>query len=193
MQRRHFKRRRSNDTHHSGRSDADALIADLRQRVALHASNELGSDDQQQYHDLQRRISVIESARSEMAMLVPKMAPIEEWIRHLLAWRAEFAEELLAPPSDGQTRERQARAKAAIEAIDQGVGYWPNGAARLPTALADRIKAVYPPSWDLRNLDPWEVGYGSLPDAEARLAQLRQRYATAEGRLALAMREPPSE
>jgi hypothetical protein len=65
-----------------------------------------------------------------------------------------------------------------------------NGAAIVSGPLRAKITAAYPPSWEMRTLDPWAVGFGSLAQAETLLANLVKRRDALQAQLDEALCEP---
>ena len=110
-----------------------------------------------------------------------------------MAWRAEWQTELDTLPAEGKRRtgeqDQQFLAlSTAIQQIDLGVQYV-NGKPILSDLLRSKICSAYAPSWDGPH-EPWEVGFGSLVQSKALLAELTKKRSALQSRLDWALQEP---
>jgi hypothetical protein len=143
---------------------------------------------------LDARIFTLRNAPNDIEKLDPQIAAIKKWCDHLTAWRTEFTKRIAALPASADSRTRAqeqevAGLTAAIKNIDFGCRY-SNEWAVIAGPLRERIMAAYTPTWDMPTLDPWAVGYGPLPTAQQRLAELTKRRDEAQARLDAALCEP---
>lgn len=180
---------------------ADVLASVQQRLAALGDGRDCKSDNEREAYGrafgaLDRRRMAIRDTVPDLAAVEAEIAPVTQWIAHLTSWRAEWCTRMNDLPARAADRTREQEFEmvqlvGAIKAVDFGCTYV-NGRAVLATLLAEKIKATYPPRWDMQTLDPWQVGFGCIEHAEARLADLVKKRDVLQSHLDAAMREPES-
>jgi hypothetical protein len=163
----------------------EALIAERATRVdpldlPLSTTRREADAYAAQTAELDRRIGAARSAQATLANLVPRLEPYEKWRGLEVQWLDQFANEM--PPVDDRDRaaveRRQALALSIIN-IRSGCSYWPTGAPQLGKPLAEAIAAA----GYTESERPGPAWFGSLPEVEHRIADLRERIDAAQAQL----------
>lgn len=135
---------------------------------------------------LTRRISAIQDATAVLAGL-PSLAPEQEWLDHLTAWRQTLRDELSLRIGDPQTPGLQQNLTLSISAIDVGLGAVDGTGYHLTTLRLGALMrdAGYEPVGANPNTHysgemPW---FGSLPEVERRIASIRKQRVDAQAQL----------
>lgn len=138
---------------------------------------------------LAQRISAIQVATTTLAGL-PPLAPEQEWLDHLTAWRKTLCAELLALPKrirDRADMDRQQNLTFSIRLIDFGFGIAPLGIETLAHVRIGQLMqaAGYAVAGEaLRGPNGWR---GSMPEVERRIKDGSKRRAEAQAQLDDAM------
>ena len=162
-------------------------IADLGDAADVPNTANAQAEYGRQMSILKNRRRAITNATAELDELTPKIVPIEVWIAHLEAWRSDFLAVMDTLPSRrvDRTTEQEQQMFAlivAVKQIDFGVEYL-GGRASITEMLREKITSTYAPTWQMTDLDPWGVGFGSLAMSKQRLADLVSRRDAAQAQL----------
>jgi hypothetical protein len=135
---------------------------------------------------LERRITGGRDAESTLAELDALIVDTTTWKRHVVEWRQQHCEKLLALPK-GDSRAHGY--KMGLVQIDHGFDFWNEAfPARIP--LDDMMAAAgYQPDGKTLAMSCGACWRGSLPVVEKRLRDLQKRRDDAQAGLDAALRD----